>query len=291
MQAMSASLFERLVLSKPYFDNRGLILAVDDGRPVGFVHGGFGPNAEETALSTLCGVTCMVMVRPEYRRLGIGSELLARSEAYLTQCGAQVLYGGGIRPLNPFYLGLYGGSELPGVLDSDAEAQALYRSAGYVDIDHTVILQRDLRGFRPPVDRQMIQVRRQMVLRETIDPPTTTWWQACTFGDFDRTRFDLVARDSGARCATATVWSIEPLATSWGVRAVGLIDVEVNAAYRRQGLATFLISEVMRELSQGGVGLIEVQTMSHNLSALALYAKLGYREVDRGTVFRKEATS
>jgi hypothetical protein len=37
MQPMSAGLFERLVLSKPYFDRDGLILAVNDDRIVGFV--------------------------------------------------------------------------------------------------------------------------------------------------------------------------------------------------------------------------------------------------------------
>ena len=56
MQPMSADLFESHVLSKPYFDSRGLIVALDDGAPVGFAHAGFGPNSDESGLSTQLGV-------------------------------------------------------------------------------------------------------------------------------------------------------------------------------------------------------------------------------------------
>ena len=111
---MSAALLEELVLAKPYFDNQGLILAVDGETAVGFVHAGFGPSDDYSGLSTQLGVTCMLMVREPYRGRGIGSNLLSLSEKYLRGRGAQVLYGGGIHPLDPFYLGLYGGSELPG---------------------------------------------------------------------------------------------------------------------------------------------------------------------------------
>ncbi len=292
MQPMSAELFEQLVLSKPYFDNQGLILALDGRTAVGFVHAGFGANDDGSGISTVMGVTCMLMVRRDYRRMGIGSQLLAHSEQYLRGRGAQVLYGGSIRPLNPFYLGLYGGSELPGVLASDVEAQHLYRSNGYRDVNHTVILHRDLKSFRPIVDRQQIQIRRRSTLKVTVDPPTTTWWQACTVGAFDRGRFDLLLMGGADRAvATVTAWSMEPLSTSWGVRAMGLIDLEVDPSSRRQGLATFLLGEAFRQLQQQGVALIEVQTMEDNSSARSLYRKLGFEQVDSGAVFRKDDAS
>ena len=39
-------------------------------------------------------------------RPDVAAGLLERCEEYLYQRGAKVLYGGSIRPLNPFYLGL-----------------------------------------------------------------------------------------------------------------------------------------------------------------------------------------
>lgn len=289
MQPMSADLFEQFVLAKPYFDNQGLIVAADNGRPVGFVHAAFGPGDAEDRLSTRFGVTCLVLVRLDYQRQGIGAQLLARSEAYLRGRGAQVLYAGGIAPLNGFYLGLYGGSELPGVLDSDSQAQQLFLSQHYREIDRTHVLQRDLTGFRAPVDRQQMQIRRRSTVEVIGDPAARTWWQACAWSLLGRTRFELTLRDSPGAAASATFWSIQPLAKSWGVNAAGLVELEVGEAHRRQGLGTFLLGEAFRQLQAQGVSLVEVQTMQHNAAAHKLYEKLGFKLVDQGAVYRKDA--
>ncbi len=106
-------------------------------------------------------------------------------------------------------------------------------------------------------------------------------------GGFDRGRYELLNRETDERLAAATVWSMEPLSTSWGVRAVGLIDFEVDEGYRRQGLATYLLSEAFRRLQHEGVQLVEAQTMQQNSVAIRLYDKLGFREIDRGSVFRR----
>ncbi len=288
MQPMSANLLEQMVLSKPYFENAGLIVAVDGQQPVGFVHAAFGPSDNGQRLVCQLGVTCLVMVRLDYQRKGIGAELLARSENFLRGRGAQVLYAGAIQPLNGFYLGLYGGSELPGVLDSAPRAQYLFKSQCYREIDRVCVLQRELAGFRAPVDRGQIQIRRRTIVRTIDEPPARTWWEACTWGGLERTRFELSSRDADGPLATATFWSIEPLAHSWGVRAAGLVELEVLPAHRRQGLATFLLSESLRHLQSQGTSLIEVQTMNHNTAALQLYNKLGFKQIDQGAVYRKD---
>jgi hypothetical protein len=117
------------------------------------VHAGFGPTDDESAISTDLGVTSMLAVRPGPDQAQIAGELLRHSEDYLRGRGAKVLYGGAVHPLDPFYLGLYGGSELPGVLDSDPQAQEVFRTHGYREIDRTLVFQRALEGFRAPVDR------------------------------------------------------------------------------------------------------------------------------------------
>lgn len=287
MQPMSADLFEQFVLAKPYFDNQGLTVAVDEGRAVGFAHAAFGPSDDESRLSYDFGVTCLVLVRQDYQRRGIGAQLLARSEAYLRNRGAKVLYAGGIAPLNGFYLGLYGGSELPGVLDSDPQAQRLFLSQGYREIDRTLVLHRELSSFRPVVNRDQLQIRRRSVVQIVNDPASATWWEACAWSLLPRTRFELSLRDSPAVAATATFWSIQPLAKSWGVNAAGLVGLEVTESCRRQGLATFLLGEAFRQLQAQGVSLIEVQTMQRNAAAQKLYDRLGFRLADQGAVYRK----
>jgi len=289
LQSVSVDLFEQFVLGRLYFDYEGLVLAWEDDRPVGFAHAGFGPSEQEDRISTQWGVTCMVIVRPDCAEAEVAAGLLERCEAYLRRHQAKVLYGGGIRPLNPFYLGLYGGSELPGVLDSDVVARGLYRSHGYQEIERTLILRRDLQVFQPLMNRQQMQLQRGMIVQVLLDPPARSWWEACTIGNFDLTRFELVPRGSGTTVAHATVRNMVPLGTPGALRMVGLIELEVEPSRRREGLATFLLTEAFRQLARQDVTLVEAQTMQHNAAGVALYRKLGFRQVDQGIVFRKNA--
>ena len=128
IQPVSPALLEQFVFSKPYFDPAGLILATDGEQAVGFVHAGFGPNETQTEIDTEIGTTYQLMLRSGARHDALADELLSRAEAYLRDRGAKVIYAGGIRPLNGFYLGLYGGSELPGVLASDPVFNAVTRA-------------------------------------------------------------------------------------------------------------------------------------------------------------------
>jgi ribosomal protein S18 acetylase RimI-like enzyme len=289
MQPMSVELFERHVLSKPYFDRHGLIVAEDEGKLIGFAHSGFGASDDFSTLSRLFGVVCLILVRPEGQRSGIGGELLKRSEEYLRSAGSKVIYAGAVHPLDPFYLGLYGGSELPGVLDSLQAAHPFLVTRGYDEVDRVAVLERDLAEFRPLVDRNQMQIRRKTSVEVQYEPSSATWWEACNFGCFDRIRFDLKHRDTGKRIARTTGWMLDPISRTWGVRAVGLVDLEVDEAFRRQGHGSFLLGEAFRRLQEQGVMVAQVQTMQRNTAALALYQKLGFHQTDGGTVYRKRS--
>ncbi len=286
-QPVSADLIQQLVFSKIYFDRHGLILALDDQRPVGFAHAGFGPNEARNAIDTAMGVTCIVVVRPEYEGTDVLAGLLQRCEEYLCARGAKVLYGGGIEPLNPFYTGLYGGSELPGVLDTDEAACKLFLAHGYREIDRTVLLRRNLDGFEVPFDRRQMQLRRQMVVEVTSDALARDWWEACILGDFDLTQFEVVPRVGGPAVATATFRAMEPIGSGGVGRRTGLVNLFVDPALRRRGLAVFLLSEAFRQFSRQGITVVESQTMQHNSHALGVYRKLGFDQVGQGIVYRK----
>ncbi len=287
MQPMSAQLLEQFVFSKPYFDPAGLLVALRDGRQVGFVHAGFGPNDEGTALSTELGTTYLLMLEGGAGDTALADELVARSEAYLRDRGATVLYCGGIRPLNGFYLGLYGGSELPGVLDTDLVFADACRRNGYRQIDRVMIVRRNLSDFRPTLSREQRQLRRTVASGECYCPPSTSWWEASTTGAFEQLDFYVQAVVGGQILGRVSFWDVEPLSTSWGVPTAGMYDLDVLADWRRKGLATFLLSEAFNRLKNRGIVMVEAQTMQANLPALAMYAKLGFETVGHGDVFRK----
>jgi ribosomal protein S18 acetylase RimI-like enzyme len=285
--SVTVDLLEQFVFGKLYFDYAGLILAWDEDHPVGFAHAGFGPNELRTGVSTDQGVTCLILAPQATATQEVAAGLLERSEEYLRRRGARVLFGGGFAPLNPFYLGLYGGSELPGVLDTDTVAMQLYPNVGYEPAVRTVLFQRNLSDFQPTIDRQQREYRRRLIVEVRMDPPMRDWWEACTLGHFDLTQFELVPRGSGTPLATATVRGMQSAGAQGSLPAAGLIELAVDPAHRHQGLGAFLVSETLRSLASLGVATVEVQTTRENEAALALLRKFNFYEIGGGTVFRK----
>jgi ribosomal protein S18 acetylase RimI-like enzyme len=289
-QPICTDLLEQLVFAKLYFEHRGLFLAFDGGMPVGFAHAGFGPNENRSWLSTELGVICLVAVHPDCAQANeVAGELLDRCEGYLRDSGAQVLCGGSASPWTPFYFGLYGGSESPGILDSDSLVQQLFKARGYEPVQQTLLLRRDLNGFESLIDRQQMQIRRQMIVEVINDAPTRSWWEASILGEFDLTRFDLVPRTGGPAIASAVFRSMEPSVTNAMGRATGLIHFHVDEGYRGRGVANFLLSEAFRQFIRQGIQQVDAQISQNEEAALAVMRKLGFQLVEEGCVYRKKA--
>ena len=293
-QPMNASILELCVFSKQFFDPEGLLVAERQGDPIGFAHAAFGPSeveGEEASqnLDTTIGSTQLLLLRPDAADDSVADALIAASEAYQRERGATVHYAGGIRPLNGFYMGLYGGSELPGILDSDPTQAEHFRRNDYVASSRVVVLQRELPRMRSPGVRETRLVRRENEFEQTMLPRPRSWWEACITGGHDRIRFALRSRASGEEIASAVFWDIEPLASAWGIPTVGITELEVEPGRRRQKVATYLLGEALRHVLRRGAARAEAQTMENNEAALALYESLGFTRVDGGAVFRREA--
>lgn len=288
IQAVTPQLLEEHVFAKPWFDRQGLIVACDQGRPVGFVHAGFGPRPDHRDLDCSQGTTCLLLVAPHPQRQTIAQELLAAGERYLRQHGARQIYAGSFEPLNPFYLGMYGSSDLAGVLASNRGWVDLLTVSGYRPLSTRVLAGRTLAGFRPPVDRQQMQVRRRFKVQGPIDVLPGNWWEACLWALHDWTRYDLVLPGGGEPLVSAIFWEVEPLGRNWGVRTVGLVRLEDTPEARSEGLTTFLLAEVLRQLQTQGYGQFEAQAALEDESLRAVYAALGLEEYDRGTLWIKD---
>jgi ribosomal protein S18 acetylase RimI-like enzyme len=287
MQPMTSTLLESAVFSKPYFDREGLIVAVEDGRAVGFAHAGFGPNADRSALDTTVGATFLVVVVPHAEEARIGAELLARCEDYLRRRGATTLLGGGSPAMRSFYLGLYGGADLPGILDTSPGMQACFRRGEYVDQERIVVLRRPLTGYRPPVNRLQLAIRRATTMRVIDEPARRTWWEAATTNGIGLRRYELrgVGEDL---LGTATFWDVQPLASAWGASVAGLLHTGIEGARRREGLAHYMVAESLHDLAQEGAALAETHVAAENAAALGLFTKLGFAAAAHGTVFRRQ---
>ncbi len=287
-QPLTPPVLELTVLSKPFFDRDGFIVATEDHHPIGFVHAGFSCCHDGSQLDRSIGGTCMLMLAQPQLRREVARELLQCSEAYLQRHGVRQLFGGGSQKMAPFYLGLYGGTTVPGVLCSDSTTVELFREAGYGESVRRLIMQRQLAGFRPLVDRQQIQLKRSLQVQSQPDPPSANWWEACTEGLTDRYFFTATPRLGGIVAASAVFWDVEPLSSSWGVHARGLTRLEIHAPQDRKAIATFLIGEALRLMAADGATLAEVHCSAPDDPLLPILIRLGFQEVEQAIEFVKQ---
>lgn len=288
-QIANCDYLEQLIFAKTYFDPAGLVLAFDDQWLVGFAHAGFGSDETQSQLDPAHGVIAAILVRPEARRKHIGAELLRRSENYLIDHGARTLFAGGVHPCNPFYLGLYGGSESPGILSSDAAALDFLKSQGYKVVEKVRCFQRRLQRAPTVEDTRLPLLRREIEILAEPWPMPDNWWQGCTMGPLATLRYEMVERTTRQLVGSAWAWKMDSFERKTGVATFGITNFRILPERRQHGFGTLLLHSMMRHLFEEGVGLIEVQTMEHNEAAVKLYGKLGFEEVDVGLIHERPA--
>jgi ribosomal protein S18 acetylase RimI-like enzyme len=272
------------------FDSAGLIVAEADGRIVGFVHAGFGPDVpiESKRPFELChelGTIAMLVVEPGLEDPGLATKLIDAAHRYLRSRGAKVLYAGGVFPLNPFYWGLYGGSEGSAVLSGDHRFHRVLLEQGYEPVSTTVLLEADLAAPEPRDPRTAV-IRRLTQIEFLDDALPTDWWQNLALGDFQLVSARLLLKADGTQVAHAQAWDMGWFGREDARTRIGLINVEVTPEQRRKGYGRFLVSEIFRRARENLIASVAVATPAANQPALALYTSLGFQPVDQATLYR-----
>ena len=282
-----STLLDYLILSKPFFDPAGLTLALADGRPVGFVHVGFGPDQGGAALDTRLGVTCALGVVPAYRRQGIGGELLRRGEEFLRSRGARRLFAGPMPPVNPFTFSIYGGANSCGFLASDSAARPFLEKHGYRSGPARLILQRPLDSVPAVADGRFAAFRQRY---EIVGSPQRglSWYEEGVVGPIELHEYRLTDRATGQAIARANLWEMETFNQRWNEHAVGMTNLEVLPAFRRQGLAKFLFSQLLRHLHEQFFTVAEIHAPVDDPAASGLLKLLGFSKVDEGYGYTRE---
>ena len=216
----------------------------------------------------------------------MAAALLDHAVAALCERGAQVIYAGGQYPLNPFYWGLYGGSEFSGILNGHDRFHRAVQAIGFRACSRSVRLELDLgRGGEPSFDPKSLLLRRSY--RLTVDPDSmlARWWDALAIGPTFTVGFRLI--DSrGAVAAHATTWDMAGFERLDGRLRAGLIDVFVEPDLRRKGLARSLLREVIRHHASRNLHALCVQTNEDNQPALTLYRSFGFAEIGDSILYR-----
>ncbi len=285
----SPAAFDRWLLCKPYFDANALIVATDPNegnKIVGFSLSGFGPREDRGGLDT-GGVVCAVVVRPSYRRRGIGRELLRRAEEHLISRGADVVVVGSQRPYNPYLFGLYGGANSPGVLASEPSADPFLKAVGYERGEEHIIFQRSLETAVEVADGRFVGLRRRYDIQMVRPTVSQNWWEECQWGTLEPTEFRVIDRMTGSPAGRLVNWDLDGFSNGWNRPATGIFDVEIRAHLRRQGLAKFLLANVLKLLQEQFYAVAELQVWGDDPAGIGICRALGFEQVDTGFRYRK----
>lgn len=285
---LSGHEFDSQVVSKLNFDANGLIVAERDGRILGFVHAGFGPDepvGPPSGLNYGIGTIAMLVVDPELEDAEFETHLVLAAERYLRRFGAKVIYAGGQFPLNPFYWGIYGGSEYAGILVSHLGFVRAILRAGYEPVSETVLMEADL--HRPEVREPRSPLIRRVARVEVVeDSLPHNWWEALAIGNYRPTNFQLLAKADDRLLAQATTWDM-----SWFGRRdhrlrLGLIAMGVDPEHRRKGYGRHLVAEILRRSRGEMVSSVALQSRATNTPALELYQSLGFDPSGSSILYR-----
>lgn len=286
-EGFPCEILELFVFSQPFFDRKGLFVAVDSDQVVGFTHAGFFPNADETSLDFSSGTIASVVVHPEYRRQGIGQQLIQRAEQYLKERGAATVVAGAGLDRNGFYNGVYGGLQSSGFSVSGAPWSEFFGKLGYTASGSTIILHRDLTAGRDPVSSRLIRHRRRLNLVITDRVGDLSWWWHVRFGQLDSLKFELQERHDDSVVASGQIVGLDVYVPKWGVRSVGIRNVAVPEDQRRHGYGLSLVLEVCRRLREQHVQLIEAQVESDNAAAQDLFTGAGFEQIQELITFER----
>ena len=164
--------------------------------------------------------------------------------------------------------------------------QAVFRRAGYREAERMAILRRTLAGFRPPVNRLQMAIKRSTILRVIDEPTRRTWWEAATTTGMALRRYELTS-NTEELLGSVSLWDMQPMASAWGVVAAGLLHVDIEGGKRRRGLAHYLVAEAIGDLADEGVGLVETHVAESNAAAKKLFEKLGFETAEHGIIFSR----
>lgn len=289
---MTSHEFDSHVASKLNFDANGLIVAEREGRVVGFVHAGFGPDEPIGAANRLnygLGTIAMLIVEPGPDDQELETGLIHAAEHYLRSRGARVIYAGGQFPLNPFYWGLYGGSEFAGILSTHHSFINAVVRAGYEPVSETVLMEADL--DQPEVrDPRSPLIRRVARVEVDEDALPDNWWEAIAIGNDRPTCFQLLAKADDRELARATTWDMNGFSRRDNRLRIGLIAMGVDPAHRRKGYGRHLVAEILRRSRTELISVVALQTRATNTPALELYQSLGFAPSETSILYRLPAS-
>jgi ribosomal protein S18 acetylase RimI-like enzyme len=278
------------VLSQLHFDPRGLIVAEVDDRIVGWVHAcppiesyGWEPRGSQ-------GVISLVMVHPQYRRRGIGRQLVDAAAGYLCALGCREVLAGESPPTTPFYLGLYGSASSAGFLSTEDGCAAFFQACGFGEYRRWQVWTKSLERANEPFDPRVMTNRRRCRLEIDELPPRPTARWISREGRWEGAWAGLIAEGDPNPVASCTIWPMRTVSSLRGEHVAGITELFVPPPQRRKAFAKTLLIEVLRHLRSEQFTQVELVVPVEDTATKCLVQLVGFGVTDTCVVYYRRLT-
>ncbi len=278
--AVSAIIFEQAVMSRLFFEPEGFLVATDrQGSPSGFAHWLANPHDPDSGnIVALC-------LLPEIDPGPVGAALLTACEAAMREAGKTTAWGGATQSDWTGYAGLPPLGPGEGILDADRRAVALFQQAGYAPQRRLTRYQIELAGYRPPVDRALMSLRRSTAVETGMHLPAQ-WRRAAAFSHVDIERFTAKGRN-GETVAWAELLIGDPEAKIFPLGTAILDRWESEASFDPQAAVRFIIANSLKDLAARRIERVEAIADDRHPDRNHLLRSLRFEPRDAGTLFSK----
>ena len=263
---LSPDRFVELVAAKSYFAPAGLLVAREDQRVVGWVHACCAPGSEGRHDPNQRIPRIRMLIFPR-TRLEVGNQLVAAATAWLRSQGHEAAEAMHAKDGYPFYRGLWVGGEpmCPATLP---HLHMALETGGYRTTQESIFLTAAMTE-PPPLPAC------QVALERTTEPAAMAhegMRQSWTGFTPQRTRAFVNGEEAGS-----IGWVLQSHLDRLGAPCMNIWGLGVKEAHRRQGIASVLVADAMRQSYALGARAASVGTQLWNAPAHATYARLGFR--------------
>ncbi len=258
--------FIEFVEKKSYFDSSGLFIALEHGNVIGWIHACVAPGSEAWHNPDNKIPHIRMLIYPK-ERLKVGHALVSEANNWLKKSRQKKFLAIHAEVGYPFYRGLWLGGEPMGS-SAMPHVQIAFEFGGYKNTQESILMTAKM--SEPPKEIKSLEklelITSKVVMRHK--PMEESWigFEPMT------THAHIGDEDVGS-----IGWVVIPyLAEKLGASCVNIWSLGVREEYRRKGIATALISNVMNQSYKLGARYASVGTQFWNTPAHATYVKLGF---------------
>lgn len=279
--------WDHAVLAKPFFRNDQLLVAVDSQEGVvGFIH--YGRNPQARSLGKDVGILHRLCVRPGEDQDAVAAELIAETFSNLVKDDLNRCVGTGAFHDSIYYIAIAEGDGFLGVNSNDTRLLRWMQQAGFRPIQATECWELSLPHFKPPMDRNQIQVHRNSLVSRILGDSQSDWWHNVVYGHCDVTRFQLVTKSNPNAVLRVDFWTPEvfvPGVESWIAR---LIIPELASQDNIVEYWVCLLSECFRLLQTERKQFVQTVIDPSVSGHIQILQRLGFKTKHHGMILTRD---